>query len=138
MSTDRFLKKIRRWAQEDQFRSEIEIDDLTASVIDDLEKMYNTRQGTVMLDTEFGLPDFTSMMNSLSPSDIENLTRAFIMTTNRYESRLKNVTVRFNKKEGDLGVMRFSVSCKIAHAEQLYPMKFDALLQGDGSVTLQA
>ena len=138
MATERLLKRVRRWS--DSYLEEgpeVDVDAMIKSVLDDLSKIYNTRQGTVLLDSNFGLPDFTSLMNTMSPPEIEKLTRAFLLTTTKYEPRLKNLTIRFNKQDGDLGLMRFSVSSKLSFKDQVYPLNFDALLQGDGSVLLQ-
>lgn len=137
MPHERLLKRIKLWSVSAEAAYRSDINDLIESILDDLSKMYNTRQGTVLLDENYGLPDFTSLMNTMAPPEIAKLSRAFLLTTTKYETRLKNLTVRFNKQDDDFGIMRFSVSCKIPHKDEIYPLKFDALLLGDGSVSLQ-
>jgi type VI secretion system protein len=137
MPNERLLKRIQSWSVSTEAAYRADINGLIESILDDLSKMYNTRQGTVLLDVSYGLPDFTSLMNTMAPPEIENLSRAFLLTTTKYETRLKNLTVRFNKKDDDFGIMRFAVSCKIPYKDEVYPLKFDALLLGDGSVSLQ-
>ncbi len=137
--TERILKRIRKWSEveEDEEPEELDLDGMTKSLFDDLKKMYNTRHGTVLLDGDYGLPDYTSFMNTMSPVEIEKLTRAFIMTTSKYETRLKNVTVRYNKEAAGSGIMNFIIVGKLAFKDEIYPLTFNALLYGDGSVTLK-
>ena len=138
MSQERLLKRIRRWSEdEEEGFSQPDLAVHISSLLDDLSKLYNTRQGTVVLDPEFGIPDFTSLMSNMSPPEVEKLTRAFILFTNKYEPRLKSLSIRFQQNEEDRGLIRFGVSSKIMYAENLTPLVFDILLQGDGSVALQ-
>ena len=138
MAKERLLKRIRLWSQDnDDDTSDTDLVGYTQSLLDDIGKIYNTRKGTVMLDSEFGVPDFTSLMTSMLPPEIEKLTRDFITVTNQYEPRLKSVNIQYKPREDDMGLIRFSVNGKVDYRESLAPVSFDILLQGDGSVILQ-
>lgn len=138
MPKERLLKRIRNWEKSDgALIAELDLSAYIQSLMDDLSKIYNTRQGTVMLDAKFGIPDFTSLMSTMAPPEIENLTRSFILVTNEYEPRLKNLNVTYTPKEEDRGLIRFSIKTKVNFRGFLTPLKFDVLLQGDGSVVLQ-
>ena len=138
MAKERLLKRIRNWSVNESAAYFVhDLDGFTQSVMDDLSKLYNTRRGTVIIDPKFGVPDYTSMMSNMNPTEIEKLMRAFILVTNQYEKRLKNLSIRQEFREEDKGLIRFKANCKINFNEQLYALIFDILLQGDGSVALQ-
>ncbi len=136
MSTERLLKRIRTWSENEDASSEVDLEAFINSVLADLEKVYNTRQGTVVTDEKFGLPDFTSLMNTMSPPEIEDLGDNIEDATMNYDQRIKNAISRYQKREDDMGVVRFSITAKLQFRDQLIPLSYDALLQGDGSVSI--
>ncbi len=63
---------------------------LTQSIVQHLQRILNTRRGSVPIDAEFGVPDFTNLAGSFATGEttqiIENMTRMIA----RYEPRLKS------------------------------------------------
>jgi type VI secretion system lysozyme-like protein len=138
MIKERLLKRIRGWsANPDLGFGDPDLGTYTQSIINDLSNIYNTRQGTVLLDNKFGIPDFTSLMSNMSLPEIEKLTRSFIDVTQTYEPRLKNLSVRYEQREEDRGLIRFVVNSKVKVQDGLSSLDFNILLQGDGSVVVQ-
>jgi len=138
MAKERLLKRIRNWSLAgDTNLGDPEFGSYVESLLDDLSKIYNTRHGTVMLDPKFGIPDFTSLMNNMSPPEVAKLTQSFTSVTNQYEQRLKSLDIRHEVREEDRGLIRFVVKSKLEFRKQLAPFTFDILLQGDGSIALE-
>ena len=137
MIAERLLKRIRQWEDDVDASADLDIETYVASVLEDLGKIYNTRQGTVVIDATFGLPDFTSLMNTMSPPEIDGLSDNIEDVTMQYDKRIKNVISRYQKREDDMGIVRFSITAKLQFKDQLIPLAFDTLLQGDGSVLIQ-
>lgn len=138
MAKERLLKRIRSWSlAADTNLGDPEFAAYAESLMDDLSKIYNTRHGTVMLDEKFGIPDFTSLMNNMSPPEVAKLALAFMTVTNQYEQRLKSLDIRHEVRDEDRGLIRFVVKSKLEFHKQLTPFAFDILLQGDGSVALE-
>ena len=72
----RLLKRIKQWGESGAISaSEIDVNEMMESVRDDLEKLFNTRRGTVLIDEDYGLPDFTHMMNGYAAPDVDEIER---------------------------------------------------------------
>ncbi|MCJ8315118.1 MAG: type VI secretion system baseplate subunit TssE [Saccharospirillaceae bacterium] len=138
MSKERLLKRIRKWSVQDG-RSYTHLDFSTymSSLFADLSQVYNTRKGTVLLDDQFGIEDFTSLMSSMSPPEIEKLSQSFMSLTQRYETRLKNVFIKYEFREQDMGIIRFGATAKVEYQESVTNIKFHIMLLGNGSVAIE-
>ncbi len=64
------------------------------SIIDHLEKLLNSRQGTTLMDREFGLPDFTDYKTKF-PESLRDIEKSIQYTIENYETRLDYVNVEF-------------------------------------------
>lgn len=62
------------------------------SVMDHLNRLFNTRQGTVSHLKDYGLPDVSELYRRM-PDGVEELREAITTTVQRYEPRLTNVRV---------------------------------------------
>jgi type VI secretion system protein len=58
---------------------------LTQSIVQHLQRILNTRRGSVPIDAEFGVPDFTNLAGSFATGEttqiIENMTRMIAATS---------------------------------------------------------
>jgi type VI secretion system protein len=136
MSRERLLKRIRAWSQRESSAGN-DLAAFTESVLNDVETVLNTRQGTVILDPDFGMPDFSNLFNSLSPPELENLQRSLRSCLEHSDRRLQGVSVEYVPRDNDIGVLRFSISARLQFRNQEVPMNFFSLLQGDGSIGVQ-
>lgn len=138
MTEERLLKRIRHWRDpEEAERRRADIGAYTESVFADLANLYNTRRGSVEISGDYGLPDFVNMLNSFTPPGVESIEAVIRETTQKFESRLRDVSVLHVPREGDAGLLRFNVSGNLVFRGASVPVQFDAVLQGDGSVALQ-
>jgi type VI secretion system protein len=65
---------------------------LIHSIMDHLNRMFNTRKGSIPHLVDYGLPDISEIYRKM-PDGIEELKEAIKRTVERYEPRLKNVRV---------------------------------------------
>ncbi|BCE02871.1 type VI secretion system baseplate subunit TssE [Marinicellulosiphila megalodicopiae] len=138
MPKERLLKRIRKWSLHDgRTLSNVDFATYMSSLFADLSQVYNTRKGTVLLDNQFGIDDFTSLMSSMSPPEIEKLSQSFMQLTAQYETRLKNAVIKYEFREQDMGVIRFVATGKVLFQDSLTNVKFYILLVGDGSVAIE-
>ncbi len=136
MPNERLLKRIKQWNMRQIPATDI--GEYTESVLADLSMLYNTQHGSALIDDQYGLPDFTNIFNNLTPPDIDMMQRAIMNTTSRFETRLKSVTVQFEDRKNEFGLLRFSVSAQLMHLDRLSPLNYSVLLNGDGSVAIEA
>ena len=134
---ERLLKKISRWESAVNTSIEVvDVNELTASLRDDLEKLYNTRKGTVLTDAEFGLQDFGQLFNGYAEPEIDNIQKSLLSLTKTYEKRLSSVSVEY-KETKNAENLCFGVSATFNHNDQKISFSVNVNLFGDGSVTLE-
>lgn len=80
-----------------------------ASIMDHLNRMFNTRQGSVAHLADYGLPDVSDIYRRM-PDGIEELRDAIKETVEKYEPRLENVRVVRRDAEGADNRLAFIVS----------------------------
>lgn len=137
MPRERLLKRITLWTQGEDSAAEHDIVVFTQAVLEDLSKLYNTQRGTVLCDEKFGLPNFTSLMNGFSPPELDKIVFAFKEITQKFEPRLKQVSVEAIPREETHGLLRFVVKSTLVFNLRDISVQFNVALQGDGSVDVQ-
>jgi len=134
---ERLLKKLSRWESAvNTSIAVIDVNELTASLRDDLEKLYNTRKGTVLTDPDFGLQDFGQLFNGYAEPEIDNIQKSLLLLTKTYEKRLSSVSIEY-KETKNAENLRFLISASFNHNEQEISFSVNVNLFGDGSVTLE-
>lgn len=95
---------------------------LVASVSDHLRRILNTRQGTALTDPEYGLPDFSELPGHFASPETEALQETICKVVEKFEPRLKDVTVGFESNAKDHLAVRFSLSGTIVHEQERIPL----------------
>ncbi len=133
----RLLQRISQWEQaallddgDSEALSDVEM------IRQDLEKIYNTRKGTVLIDDDFGLPDFSAMLNGYSAPDVNVIVQQLYFQARRYEPRLSGVQVKFVEQDRHPGQLEFHINGVLTEGEQKSSISLNALLCDDGSVNL--
>ncbi len=103
-----------------------------------LEKIYNTRKGTVLIDDDFGLPDFSAMLNGYSAPDVNAIVQQLYFQAKNYEPRLGAVQVKFIEQDRNPGQLQFQLNAVIEQQQQKTSLLWNAWLADDGSVNLTA
>jgi type VI secretion system protein len=136
---ERLLKRFSRWEESTStVVDEIDTNGLIESIKDDLEKLYNTKRGTVLIDTDFGIPDFSYMLNGYSAPDVGAILMQLHLQTKKYESRLQAIRVTYVEQKKFPGKLQFLISAELKIKDQAMPFNVNALLSDDGSVNLNA
>ena len=135
----RLLKRFSRWEEAaNADLEELDTHGLVESIRDDLEKLYNTKRGTVLIDEEFGIPDFSYMLSGYSSPDVGVILQQLHLQTKKYEPRLHAVQVMYVEQNKFPGKLQFQINAKLKIKEQETPFSVNALLSDDGSVNLSA
>lgn len=131
----RLLKRIKSWEEAGEVSaSEAEINEVMESMRDDLEKLFNTRRGTVLIDLNFGLPDFTHLMNGYSAPDLEEIQRDILQQVRDYDRRLMKlnvVTKDIKLADNSLG---FGLTAVFDHKNQEQTLTVAISIKDNGSV----
>ncbi len=132
---ERLLKRIQLWASGAEAANDMATG--MAAVRFDLQRIYNTRLGSVPLSEDYGLPDFTAMLNSYAPPEMEKITAAMEKTTGLFEPRLQDVRIQPATREDEFGLLRFEINGRLVLQDKTLPVVFNAILTGDGSVRVE-
>ena len=93
---ERLLKRFSRWEESsDVSFNEVDANTVIESIRDDLEKLYNTKRGTVLIDESFGIPDFSYMLSGYTTPDVGAILQQIHMQTKQYEPRLHGLQVSY-------------------------------------------
>ena len=133
----RLLKRIKSWEEAGVVSaSEVDVNDMMESLRDDLEKLLNTRRGTVLVDDEYGLPDFTHLMNGYAAPDLDQIQRDLTNQIKRYETRLESIMLTFQEPKSRATSVMYGLNAKFSHRNQ--PVDFVATVQfiDNGSVSV--
>ena len=133
----RLLKRIKGWEEAGEVSaSEVDLTELVDSMRDDIEKLLNTRRGTVLIDENYGLPDFTHLMNGYSAPDSEEIQRDLVYQLRQYETRLSAVVLTPNANDKNASSLKFGLNAQFQHRDQL--QDFVATLQfvDNGSISV--
>ena len=136
---ERLLKRIKAWSvNESSSIVEIDSNDLAQSIRDDLEKLYNTKQGTVLIDKKFGLPDFNDIFNGYGEPDAERMQSMILRLTKKYELRLSSVEIKDEDAKQKKSNLSFRLNAILQHKNQSLPFTAGMVFNDDGSTTVTA
>jgi len=134
---ERLLKRFSQWEQATEVSfDEVDANTLMESIRDDLEKLYNTKRGTVLIDENFGIPDFSYMLSGYTAPDVGAIMQQIHLQTKQYEPRLHALHVSYVEQNKFPGKLQFQITAKLKVKENDMPFNVHALLSDDGSVTL--
>lgn len=105
---------------------------LTASVLANLNTVFNARQGSTMIRADYGLPDFNDAMLRGADS-APAIARSIREQIERFEPRLVQVMVRPTENEDDPLSLRFSIQARF-RGEENERILFETRLSDDGFV----
>tara|TARA_R110002074_G_scaffold155489_2_gene311210 strand:+ start:157 stop:573 length:417 start_codon:yes stop_codon:yes gene_type:complete len=133
----RLLKRIKAWEESGTASaSDVDVNDMIESLRDDLEKLFNTRRGTVLVDEEYGLPDFTHLMNGYSAPDVSEIERSLLQQIRQYETRISETSLAYqDPTKGSMG-LKFMLSAQFRHKGQQASLTSQLLLNDNGSISV--
>jgi len=107
-----------------------------SSIIQHLQKLLNTRQGSSQIAPDFGLPDFTNIPGESVTDAGRRVEKILTKVIERYEPRLCRVKIEMETLK-DKG---FDLSFKLEGAlskQPDVPIVFETILQTNGSILVK-
>lgn len=135
MAEERLMKRLRRWSTGTGSGTP-DVGTFVESVLADVARLYNTRQGSVPISAKYGLPDISNMLANLTPPDMEQIREAIEATTSEFEPRLQDVEVTIPADE-TLGMLRFAVRGNLLYEKSTIPVRYQVDIEGDGRVSIR-
>jgi len=136
MREDRLLERISRWEDGDERRNLAIADILLESIIKHLQRILNTRKGSVPIDPEFGVPDFTNLASNYTSNlnvDIERDIRTLLQ---RYEPRLKSPRLRVLEDRPDVLSLSFELLGSVMIGNEEVPVRLSTRIGSQGRIRI--
>lgn len=121
------------------FESGIPIDDVAEneqtiiSVMDNIERILNSRAGAIKHMPDYGLPDMSTIFQAL-PSSAYILMRAIEHTLLTYEPRISSIDINIEEKNNDAMVLAYELIC---HLKEGGLVKYGTYFMPDGKAFLK-
>lgn len=103
------------------------------SVMDNIERILNSRAGAIKHLPDYGLPDMSMIFQAL-PSSAYVLMRAIEQTLLKYEPRLSSVEIVLDEKNKDAMILAYELTC---HLKQGGLVKYGTYFMPDGKAQLK-
>jgi len=136
MGKDRLLERIRAQKKDPRIRRKEGPKEVIDSVLQHLQRILNTRQGSVPIAKDFGIPDLTELHLGY-PDSLRLFERAIRQTIQKFEPRLTGLRVRFVPDEEDPLSLRFQILGKLQAEGYKDPVRFESTVGSDGKVIIK-
>jgi type VI secretion system protein len=94
-----------------------DVGELRDSVILHLKKLLNTRQGSVPIHPEYGMPDLSEFINCF-PESITKMQTTIASIIEKFEPRLKSVRVDYKENPDDVLNIKFEITAQLVVPDQ--------------------
>jgi len=108
----------------------------TRSVLNHLQRILNTKQGSVLIVEDYGMPDFTDLPGAFSTGATHDVEKILKNVIQKYEPRLTKVRITFDPQKEDVLSLRFKVEAQLA-TEGESAVTFETVVNAGGKVTLR-
>ena len=136
MREDRLLERIARWEDGEERRNLASADILLESIIKHLQRILNTRKGSVPIDPEFGVPDFTNLASSFTSSVGVQIERDIRDLLQRYEPRLKSPRLRMLEDRPDALSLSFELLGSVVIGDREVPVRLSTRIGSQGRIRI--
>ena len=110
---------------------------LQQSVLLNLRRIFNTRQGQVTALPDFGMPDLTELAHGF-PDSVETVRQAIQQGIAKYEPRLQGARVRHvADDDDDSRILRFEITARLAAADEQPGVRYESVVNPAGRVRVR-
>ncbi|MCX8021880.1 MAG: type VI secretion system baseplate subunit TssE [Syntrophorhabdaceae bacterium] len=134
MYEERLIERIRNLEVSSE-RKTRDIPYIIDSILRHLQRLLNTRRGSVPIADDYGMPDFTSFegtnLNEQAKEVAANIKNMIL----KYEPRLGKIQIIFIPDSDDMLSLKFKLQAEIIHVrDQVIPVEFETIISSDGRV----
>jgi type VI secretion system protein len=136
MKEERLLERLRLMEKEPMRRANPDTGRTVDSVLKHLQRILNTRRGAVPIADDFGIPDFTGLLQSI-PDSLREMEHSIRDTIQKFETRLSAVRVTFIPNDEDALSLRFQILARLNAPNQKEPVMFESEVDTDGKIFIK-
>ncbi len=135
MGNRRLLDRVRDWNGNQTMYSSQDSVRKVESVIQYLQRLLNSKQGTTLMDDAYGMPDFTDL-TVLFPDSVRDIERSISETMQRYEPRLSQVKVDFVFQDEQSLSLRFQIHAVLKTDENELAVTLESAIDTNGKMKI--
>ncbi|MDO5068844.1 type VI secretion system baseplate subunit TssE [Neisseria sp. Dent CA1/247] len=106
---------------------------LIKSVLDNMQRILNTRSGALKHIPDYGIPDLSMVYKNL-PSSAKDLRSHMHATLLKYEPRLTGLDIRLTESKDNLMILCYQLECRI---EKVGAVVIDTYFMPEGVVNVR-
>lgn len=107
------------------------------SIISHLSKLLNTRQGSVSIAPDFGVPDITNLPGENILETKQKVEAVIQGVVQKYEPRLKNVKMYMQQEEKAEFSLKFRLEANLTEKEDV-PVIFETVVSTEGKISISS
>jgi len=136
MFKERLLERVAHMDENPSYRPDVlDADVELRSILKYVQNILSTKQGSAIISYDFGIPDVTNFHDKSYGEYIQEMEDSLVQTILKYEPRLTNVKVIYDKKENKTTVMHFKIEAQLLNYENV-PVVFETVINPDGKVAI--
>jgi type VI secretion system protein len=106
------------------------------SILKHLQRVLNTKQGSVPIADDYGIPDFTDLPGAFSTGSTHEVEHIIKNVIEKYEPRLTKVRASFIAQEEEVLSLRFEIDAKLASGKN-DPVSFETVVNAGGMINIK-
>jgi len=135
MYEERLTQRIRNLERKDSVASTDEFSYIVNSIINHLQRLLNTRQGSVDIGEDYGMPDFTNYQGLGITEDAKGIAETLKTMILKYEPRLGSAQVTYEPDKDDPLSLRFKLQTQILNVRnQSVIVELETIISSEGKV----
>lgn len=111
-------------------------DELSRSILRNLQNIFNTRQGSVLTLADYGSPDFNDLVDQF-PDAIMEIRKSILYNVKEYEPRLKNIRVRHIPDEENPLDLKFEIYGQLNLSKSRASVAFTTIMGDSGRIKIR-
>ncbi|ANW25625.1 hypothetical protein BA953_00800 [Vibrio coralliilyticus] len=135
MKQQRLLERI--GAKENRVSNVSDEELLIESITVHIHYILNSQQGSVQIDSQFGMPDFNELRWGDGVDNATDLEKFITKLILKYEPRIDSLNVRSKPKASSPLSLSFGIEAKIKIEEKTIPIVFETILKPDGYISIE-
>ena len=138
MYEERLTQRIRKLERKDGTNAVNDLSYIVNSIINHLQRVLNTRQGSVPIAEDYGMPDFTNYQGLGIDEQAKAVSEVIRNMILKYEPRLHGAQVIYEPDKNDLLSLRFKLQTEIIHGrDERSVVELETVISSEGKVRVE-
>jgi type VI secretion system protein len=137
MREHRLLERIANFVEGGDRTDRTRIEVLQQSILEHLTRLLNTRQGSVLIDPLFGVPDFTNLTGGMAMGSTREIEDEISRMVTKYEPRIQCPKVTFMQESTNVLSLQFTLEGWIEADREKMPLKISTAVGSNGRVSVR-